>query len=591
MKDQSQMDASTGADEQETPIKKERSAIGGILYSFRYEFAWVGFFSAVSNILMIVPTLYMLQVYDRVMVSQNEFTLIAISTIAVMLYLFLSLAEWLRSKLLIRLSLQLDERLSTRVFRSGFLAYLKSRTLNPTECLNDLVVIRQFLTGNGAIAFFDLPWVPVYLFVSFMLHVQLGIAAIFFAVIQVVLTLWVHNASTGKMQQVSQASIKASQFLSAKLKSVELIEALGMKSTLTRRWLERYLQYLDLHRSSQMSTQRQLLIIKFFQFSQQSLILGLGALLVIDGEISPGAMVAANLLLAKTLQPLQMLVSSWRGFVQFQESYDRLNDLFTQYPQNDFEHLEVPRQGGLVLKDVALTVAGRAQPVVHPLSLEFPAGQVVAILGHSGAGKSSLARMILGVGPDHEGQILVGGVPIGDCDRGVIGYMPQDIELLDGTIAENIARYATDTPEKVVAAAQLAHAHEMILRLPKGYDTPVGEAGQLLSGGQRQRLALARALYDEPLLVVLDEPNAHLDDAGEKALLQAMEGIRKARKTTALLISHRPSLLQACDRVLIMAEGRIVRDMPAQDLLRSIQARAAANAAAAASAAPAADTP
>ena len=579
MMDQSQMGVSQGTEGAAGLAKPGRSVIAGILYSFRYEFAWVGFFSAVSNILMIVPTLYMLQVYDRVMISQNEFTLIAISTIAVLLYVFLSLAEWLRSKLLVRLSMMLDESLSTRVFRSGFMAYLKSRTLNPTECLNDLVVIRQFLTGNGAIAFFDLPWVPVYLLVSFMLHIQLGLAAVVFAVVQIGLTWWVHRSSTGKMQEVSQASIKANQFLGAKLKSAELIEALGMKATLTRRWLDRYLAYLDLHRSSQMSTQRQMLIIKFFQFSQQSLILGLGALLVIDGEISPGAMVAANLLLAKTLQPLQMLVSSWRGSVQFGESYGRLHDLFTQYPQDDFEALEVPKQGGLILKDVSLKVPGRNQPLLHPMSLDFPAGQVVAIVGHSGAGKSSLARMIMGVGPDHEGQVLVGGVPIDRCDRSVIGYMPQDIELLDGTIAENIARYATDAPEKIVAAAQLAHAHDMILRLPKGYDTPVGEAGQLLSGGQRQRLALARALYDEPLLVVLDEPNAHLDDAGEKALLQAMEGIRQARKTTALLISHRPSLLQACDRVLIMAEGRIVRDMPAQELLRSMQARAAANSA------------
>jgi ATP-binding cassette subfamily C exporter for protease/lipase len=590
MKEQTQMDASQDVEAQGSRTGLQRSAIARILYSFRHEFAWVGFFSAVSNILMIVPTLYMLQVYDRVMISQNEFTLIAISTIAVMLYVFLSLAEWLRSKLLVRLSMMLDESLSTRVFRSGFMAYLRSRTLNPTECLNDLVVIRQFLTGNGAIAFFDLPWVPVYLFVSFMLHVQLGVAAVFFAVIQIALTLWVHRSSTGKMQEVSQANTKANQFLMAKLKSAELIEALGMKATLTRRWLDRYLAYLDLHRSSNMSTQRQMLIIKFFQFSQQSLILGLGALLVIDGEISPGAMVAANLLLAKTLQPLQMLVSSWRGYVQFMESYGRLNELFTQYPQDSFEALEVPKQGGLVLNAVELKVPGRAQPVVHALSLDLPAGQVVAIVGHSGAGKSSLARMIMGVGPDHEGEILVGGVPIANCDRSVIGYMPQDIELLEGTIAENIARYATDAPEKIVAAAQLAHAHEMILRLPKGYDTPVGEAGQLLSGGQRQRLALARALYDEPLLVVLDEPNAHLDDAGEKALLQAMAGIRQARKTTALLISHRPSLLQACDRVLIMAEGRMMRDMPAQDLLRSIQARAAANAAAP-TGTPSADTP
>ena len=553
--------------------------IGRILRAFRREFAWVGFFSAVSNVLMITPTLYMLQVYDRVMISQNEFTLFAITSIAVLLYVFMSVAEWLRAKLLVRLSLQLDERLSTRVFRSGFLAFLRSRTLNPTECINDLVVIRQFLTGNGAIAFFDLPWVPVYLLVSFMLHVQLGLAALAFALLQVVLTVWVHRASTGKMQAVSQANMLANRFLMAKLRSAELIEALGMKSTLTRRWMERYMAYLDLHRTSQSSTQRQMLVIKFFQYSQQSLIMALGALLVIDGEISPGSMVAANLLLGKTLQPLQMLVSSWRGYVQFRESHDRLNTLFQEHGRDDFVQPRVPTRGGLSLQGVSLQVSGRAQPLVHPLNLQLAPGEVVALVGHSGAGKSSLARIIMGVSPPHEGQVLLGDVPIDECDRSVIGYLPQDIELLDGTIAENISRYDSDASEAIVAAAQRAQVHELILRLPKGYDTPVGEAGQLLSGGQRQRLALARALYQEPLLVVLDEPNAHLDDAGEKALLQAIEGIRQKRKSTVLVISHRPSMLQACDRVLVMEQGRVVRDMPAQALMEAMRQRAATPAA------------
>lgn len=555
--------------------------IGRILRTFKREFAWVGFFSAVSNILMLLPTLYMLQVYDRVMISQNEFTLIAVTSIAVLLYVFLSLAEWLRSKLLVRLSLQLDDRLSTRVFRSGFLAHLRSRTLNPSECINDLVVIRQFLTGNGAIAFFDLPWVPVYLVVSFMLHVQLGLAAVAFALLQVLLTVWVHRASTGRMQEVSAANMVSNRFLLAKLRSAELIEALGMRSTLTKRWLERYTAYLDLHLSSQTSTQRQMLVIKFAQFSQQSLILGLGALLVIEGEITPGAMVAANLLLGKTLQPLQLLVSSWRGYVQFRESHERLNTLFETYGQQDFEGQRMPEQGGLTLRGVSLEVPGRAQPLVHPLDLNLAAGEVVALVGHSGAGKSSLARIIMGVSPPHEGQVLLGDVPIDQCDRSVIGYLPQDIELLEGTIAENISRYDSQSAEKIVAAAQLVQLHNMILMLPKGYDTPVGEAGQLLSGGQRQRLALARAFYDDPLLVVLDEPNAHLDDAGEKALLKSIEGIRQKRNCTVLVISHRPSMLQACDRVLVMEHGRLVRDMPAQVLLESMRQRAAADASAA----------
>ncbi len=550
-----------------------QTQLGQVLFRFRKEFVWVGFFSMVANVLMISPTLYMLQVYDRVMISQNEVTLIALTLIVVVFFSAMSFAEWLRARLLVRLSLRLDDALNTQVFKSGFASFLKSRQLNPTEALNDLVTLRQFLTGNGIIAFFDVPWIPVYIGIAFLLHRDLGIAAVVFACIQIALAIWVHRRSTGQFSKLSQISLLSSRFLQAKLKSAELIEVLGMRLSLRSRWLDRYLKYLEENERVQDASHTQQLLTKLLQFSQQSLILGLGALLVINGEISPGTMVAANLLLGKALQPLQMLVSSWRGFVQAKESYERLNTLFETFDRADYEQGYRPQSGHVRVATVEATAPGRAKPILQSLSLDIPAGQVLMVVGPSGAGKSTLAKLLMGVWFDHTGQVTVDGQLVAVCDRSLFGYLPQEIELLDGTISENIARFQDVDPDLVVAAARLTGIHDLILRLPKGYDTHVGEAGHLLSGGQRQRLALARAFYGSPVLVVLDEPNAHLDDVGEKALLQAIQSV-KGHNCTVVVISHRPSVLQVADRMLVLQAGAIVQDSPAQQVLAALKNKA-----------------
>lgn len=536
-----------------------------VLRPFRRLLLWVGLFSAVANLLSLSPTLYMLQVYDRIIISQNEITLIVLTLLVLMFFAIMALSEWLRSRLLVRLGVKLDDAVNLEVFRRGFESNVQARGIKPVEALQDLVQVRQFITGNGAIAFFDVPWIPVYIGVSFMLHYELGIAALVFAVIQLLIAIWIERSAGGKHQPLSEAFQGARRFLQAKIRSAEVIDAMGMRSALYRRWQVRHTAHLALQDQSNLQTHHQLLVSKFVQYSQQSLILGLGALLVIDNQISPASMVAANLLLGKALAPLQSLVSSWRGFLSAKESYARLQRLFNETSPVSAESHRVPDAMAIRLHEVSLSAPKRTRPILQSVSLDIPAGQSVLIMGPSGAGKSTLARLITGEQLGQQGEVLIGGLPANECDRHVLGYLPQEIELIEGTVAENISRFDPRDPEAIVAAARAANAHDLIQHLPQGYDTPVGVAGQLLSGGQRQRVALARALYGQPRLLVLDEPNANLDDAGERALVQALGELRQ-RGVTVLVISHRPNLISSVDRLVLLQAGQIVRDLPASQV-------------------------
>ena len=541
-----------------------------LISQYRKPLLWVGFYSAVANFLAISPTLYMLQVYDRVMISQNEITLIVLSLMVTLFFLVMAFSEWLRSRLLVRLSVRLDDDLNLKVFERGFAAFIRHRQQNPTEALNDLVTLRQFITGNGVLAFFDIPWIPIYIGAAFLLHYELGLAALLFGVVQVVIAIWIERNSAGQFSRLSDAGMQSRKFLQTKLRSAALIDAMGMRGHLRERWLGKYLEHMSLQDHASEWTHKQMLVSKFVQYSQQSLILGLGALLVIDNQISPGAMVAANMLLAKALQPLQSLVMSWRGYLQARESYRRLDDLFERFDEDDQDQLITPASAEVTLNQLRVQPEGRSQPILDVPQLTLAAGQLVMVLGPSGAGKSTLARLLTGADLGQSGEVLIGGVPARHVDRHFLGYMPQEVELLDGTVAENIARFEPDEPEKIVRAAQTAQAHELILRLPQGYDTPVGLAGQLLSGGQRQRVALARALYGQPRLVILDEPNANLDDVGEKALVAALQQL-KSEQVTVLVISHRPNLIPICDRLLVMERGQVARDLSAEQIRMAAQ--------------------
>ncbi len=557
-----------------TPEIFNRNELSRTLWEFRHEFVVAGVFSMIANLLMLTPTVYMLQVYDRVMLSQSTGTLMAVSLITLFFFGVLTFAEWSRSKLLVRSGVRMDELLSKRLFHASYEAYLNPEVKNPSRAFNDLTEVRQFLTGNGIFAFFDAPWAPIYIAVLFMLHPWLGVMAIGFAAIQATLAWWGSNASKPAQAVASKSQQDAGSYLQSKFRNAEVIESMGMLSHLYRRWADQNTRAMGHALNAQDVSGRVVAWSKFVRYTQQSLALGGGALLVIRGELSPGAMIAANVLMTRALAPIDLMVGTWPGFLSAKDAFVRLRDLLAAHPLRDKQELTVVPKGDVVLKEVIASAPGRKEPILNGISALMPAGTVTVVLGASGSGKSTLARVLLGIWPHDKGDVLLDGEPILKWDRmGLgphIGYLPQDIELFDGTIAENIARAGQVVSDKVIAAAEASGLHQMILRFPKGYDTPMGEAGGLLSGGQRQRIGLARALYGEPALVVLDEPNANLDDEGEAALVRAVQ-VMKAKGKTVVLISHRPGIVGVADRLLILHQGTVQASGPRDGVLAALQ--------------------
>ena len=574
------------------PEMMNRDELSRTLWGFRYELMVVGIFSMVANLLMLTPTIYMLQVFDRVMLSQNTSTLMAVSLITLFFFGVLTFAEWSRSKLLVRTGVRLDELLSKRLFYASYEAYLNPETNNPSRSFNDLTEVRQFLTGNGIFAFFDAPWAPIYIAVLFMLHPWLGVMALGFAAVQAVLALWGSQVTKPAQLSASQSQQDVSGYLQSKFRNAEVIESMGMLRHLYRRWSERNSLAMGSTLNAQAVAGRVVAWSKFVRYTQQSLALGGGALLVIQGELSPGAMIAANVLMTRALAPIDLMVGTWTGFLSAKEAFIRLRDLLEAHPLRDKAAMGFTPKGDVVLKDVVASAPRRQEPILKGVSALMPAGTVTVVLGASGSGKSTLARVLLGIWPQNSGEVLLDGQPIFNWDRMElgphVGYLPQDIELFDGSIAENIARAGQVVSDQVIIAAEASGLHQMILRFPKGYDTPMGEAGSLLSGGQRQRIGLARALYGDPALVVLDEPNANLDDEGEAALVRAVLGL-KAKGKTVVLISHRPGILSVADRLLILHQGTVQASGPRDGVLAALkQQREASQAAPAAQIAPSA---
>ena len=557
----------------------ERSELTRALWAFRREFLIVGVFSMVANVLMLAPTLYMLQIYDRIMASRSELTLLAMSLVTLFLFVVMAFAEWMRSRVLVQAGVRLDGLLGTRVFNASFDAQLAPTGTSPSRSFSDLIQIRQFVTGNGILAFFDTPWAPVYLAVLFLLHPFLGWVALFFAALQGLLVWFGHSRTVAPSEEAARANAETGAYLHSKLRNSEVLESMGMVHNLRPQWAARHGRALALGGNAQALTHRITAVSKFLRYTQQSLALGAGALLVIDGQLSPGAMIAANILMSRALAPIDMLVGAWRGFISARSAFERLEALLLAHPERDPALSRVSPRGALTLRNVFATAPGRKEPILKGVSVAAPSGVVTVVLGPSGSGKSTLARCMIGIWPNVSGEVLLDGLPVNGWDRielgPYLGYLPQDIELIEGTIAENIARFGDVDPEKVIAAARSAGLHEMILRFPKGYDTPIGEAGGMLSGGQRQRIGLARAIYGDPVLVVLDEPNANLDDVGEAALVNTVREL-KAKGSSVFLITHRPGILAVADRLLILANGQVQADGPRDEVLAALRAAQAA---------------
>lgn len=543
-------------------IVDDTPSMKAVLLGFKREALWVAIFGFFSNLLMLTPTLYMLQVFDRVMISNSEYTLAALSLLALLLYLVLGFSDWARSRLLVRAGTRFDLLVQRQVFRSSFDAKLRSAASANPQALNDLTQLRQFLTGNGVYAAIDTPWVLVFAGVLYLIHPWLGYAAAVFVFITLAVALIGNKVMAPLHRQAQTVQMQSTVYLSGKLRNADTVEAFGMLADLRRRWLSIHDQQGSHQARIHEGSHRLQAAIKFVQYAQQSLVLALGALLAIDGHISAGAMIACNALMGNALRPIGLVVQSWGQFVDARSAYARITQQLQDHPPRSGRSDVAGLKGQISLRGLVATAPGREQPILKGLDLDFKAGEVVAIAGPSGAGKSTLARCLLGIWPDTEGEVLLDGTPLQQWSREAIGpclgYLPQDIELFEGTIAENIARFESGQEERVIEAAKRTGIHDMVLRMSRGYDTSMGEAGSTLSGGQRQRIGLARAILGDPLVIVLDEPSANLDDVGEAALLRTVADL-KARGTTVFMIVHQPHLLRVADRLLVLDNGRVAQ--------------------------------
>lgn len=540
----------------------------------RHNFIAAGVFSFFINMLMLVPSLYMLQIYDRVLASRNEMSLWMLTIIMLGMYLLLGALEWVRSRLLVRAGARLEKEINQRVFTAAFEAILRKAGGDPRQAIGDLTNIRQFLTGNGLFAFFDAPWAPIYLAFIFILHPMLGLFSLAGMLMLITLTAITEWATNKPLAAANAAAIQSSNFANNQLANAEVIEAMGMLPSLRARWQQKHNTHLAQQSVASDRAGVIAAVTKFVRISLQSLILGLGAYYVIKGEIGPGTMIVGSILMGRALGPIELLISTWRSFVSVRGAYKRLGELLNRFPARR-EAMSLPPPKGTVLVEGLVAVPSGSQvPVLKGIGFAIVAGETIGIVGPSGSGKSTLARLLVGVLPPTNGKVRLDGADVYLWDKTElgpwIGYLPQDVELFDGTIAENISRFGEIDSEQVISAAKRAGVHEMILRFPLGYDTQLGPGGGILSGGQRQRIGLARALYGDPSLIVLDEPNSNLDDAGETALVQAVLDLKRRGKTV-VLISHRTSIIGAVDKLLVLRDGMIQTFGPRDQVVQSLQ--------------------
>lgn len=555
-----------------------RSEVAQAIWALRRPFYVVGAFSFVINMLMLTPTIYMLQVYDRVVGSRNELTLYMVTLIVLGLFVLLAGLEWVRSRILIRVGAQFDEALNGRVFNTAFATNLRTNGANAGQALSDLTNVRQFITGNGLFAFFDAPWFPIYLIVIFILHPVLGWFSVVGAILIVSLTVINEFVTRGPLSQASKAAIVSNNFATNNLRNAEVIEAMGMLDNLRNRWYQRYKDLLAMQSIASDRAGTVTAFSKFIRMSQQSLILGLGSYLVIKGEMGSSGMIAGSILMGRALAPIDLLIGSWKNLISARGAFERLETMMNQFPAPK-ETMSLPAPKGNLTVETAIAAApGSTTPILKGISFSLHQGEALAIIGPSASGKSTLARLLVGVWPTLSGKVRLDGADVFTWNKlelgPHIGYLPQDVELFEGTIAENIARFGDVDHEKVIDAAQITGVHDMILHFPQGYDTPIGVAGGFLSGGQRQRIALARAVYGHPALIVLDEPNASLDDAGETALVKAVESLKKAG-CTVVLITHRTSIISAVDKLLCLRDGQVTAFGPTAEVLKALSQAAA----------------
>ncbi|AOE60757.1 type I secretion system permease/ATPase [Pseudomonas corrugata] len=557
-----------------------RTELDSALALCKGSFLAVGFFSFFVNLLMLVPSFYMLQVYDRAVGSASLSTLLMLTLIMLLLMTTMGGLEWVRSRIMVRVSTRLDSLLGQRLFDASFKQALTTCGMNASaQPLSDLSGLRQFLTGNGLFAFFDAPWIPIYLGVMFMFHPWYGWMGVLSALLLGALAFVNEKLTRSPLQAANREQMTATAFINKSLRNAEVVESMGMLASLREHWSRRVhgvlvLQSLASDRGATIAA-----VSRTFRQIVQSLVLGLGAYLTITHQISPGLMIAGSILLGRALAPIDQLIGVWKGFLGARSQYARLHELLVKVAV-DPERMPLPAPHGAIrVEGLSVGAPDARKPIIRGLDFQVAAGEVVGIIGPSGAGKSTLARALLGIWPSQAGTVRLDDADISQWRRDelgqYIGYLPQDIELFEGTISQNISRFGPANAPAVVAAARMAGVHELVLQLPEGYDTVIGANGGGLSGGQRQRVGLARALYGEPRLVVLDEPNSNLDDAGEKMLAEALRKLRQSR-ATVFVITHRSGVLAQVDKLLVLNQGELSLFGPRDKVLARLQGVASA---------------
>ena len=554
--------------------KQSRGEIAAVLLASRAAFASTALFSCLVNILMLTGPLFMLQVYDRVLTSGSVPTLVALTGIVMALYAYYGFLEFLRARILVRIGRRVEEKLRDRVFDSMAEHSLRRTQGIGGQPINDLATIRQFLSGQGPFAFLDMPWVPIYLLVIFLMHWVLGVASVIAAVVIFILAVWSEKATRGPLAEANAAIVKSSIMTDESRRNSEALHSLGMRGAIRKKWSDMQQLALD-HQTIANDVGGSLSAAsRVLRLMVQSGILALGAYLALQHEISAGAVIAASIIMGRALAPVEQAVASWQQFLGFRKAIERLGIILASVPAVA-QRMKLPTPSGkLEVENLIVQMAGAEKPVLHGITFSVEPGKGIGIIGPTGAGKSTLARALVGVMPITRGTVRLDGATHDqrDIDEAgkLIGYLPQDIQLFDGTAAQNIARFEVGAePTKIVQAAQLANVHDLIMRLPMGYDTPLGENGARLSAGQRQRVALARCLYGDPVLFVLDEPNSNLDAEGEAALDRAIR-VSMERGASVVVIAHRPSALASIQQILVLSEGRTVALGPRDEILKRV---------------------
>jgi ATP-binding cassette, subfamily C, type I secretion system permease/ATPase len=555
-------------------VASSRSELRQALAKFRVSFGWLALFSLIINVLMLTGAIFMLEVYDRVLPSGNIPTLVALAGLAVFLFAFQAALDIVRVRILARISIGFEQALHSRLFLS-LLHRNASRPESGTLPWHDLDRLRSFIAGGGLLSLFDLPWIPVYLSVCFALHFWIGITASLGAIVLFCLTVATESLARFPTRLMSEVMVTRDSLAEAVRRNAETVKSMAMTSHLMSRWAAFSTRHLDAQRQVNDVVGGLGAVSKVLRMMLQSTVLAVGAYLVIVGEATAGIIIAGSILSARALAPIELAIAHWRSFLAARQGAKRLDRILEELPVQSLP-LPLPRpKSQLSLEEVSIAPPGGTTRVLRDVSFTLNCGGALGIIGPSASGKSSLARGIVGVWPASSGSIRLDGASLQlwspEALGASIGYVPQNVELFAGTIAENIARFSRNAASSdIISAAKAAQIHEMILRMPQGYETLVGDAGAVLSAGQRQRVALARALYGDPFLIVLDEPNSNLDLEGERALADAVASI-KSRSGIAIIISHRPTVLNAVDHLLVLSDGQVQAFGRKQDVLERIR--------------------